>query len=356
MMGVKDWPSGIARWELNAPAVDFFPMTYRRYALLLGINEYRDPEIQPLAGAKADALAMYVFLLTRLRFDRTQLVEAEQAHQFLDLAEKWASELSPCDLLVVYYAGHGYEVNHKHFLLTPNDRLTRLKADLGAMHKEALVHAMRGRGCHRVLITDSCRSALLGSRGAAPPRGHNAIDRDLGQKEAREAQGSLTLFNACDEGKTAAELKQLGAGLFTRSLLQVWEQAVAEGTAVTVDTAVQQKVASRMRETAAQYGLEGDQSPWLLSSGWAPPLSERTAPDPVAGPPSAPAAPPPVREPSEAPPAGGKGNEFFRPPAAGARLLVAAILLLLFLSWIFHARNRPVWFPWAHRIEERGRH
>src|SRR5215469_6699206 len=106
-------------------------MTYKRYALLLGVNEYRDPEIQPLAAAKADALAMYVFLLTRLRFDRAQLVEGEQASQLLDLVEKWASELGPNDLLVVYYAGHGYEVNHKHFLLTPADRLNRLKADLG---------------------------------------------------------------------------------------------------------------------------------------------------------------------------------------------------------------------------------
>lgn len=330
-------------------------MTYKRYALLLGINEYRDPEIQPLAGAKADALAMYVFLLTRLRFERAQLVEPEHAAQFLDLVEKWALELGPQDLLVVYYAGHGYEVNHKHFLLTPNDRISRLKADLGAMHKEALVHAMRGQGCHRVLITDSCRSALLGSRGGPLPRGHNAVDRDLGQKEARETQGSLTLFNACDEGKTATELKELGAGLFTRSLLEVWEGSLAGGKSVTVDTAVQQEVAAKMRATAAQYGLDGEQYPWLLSSGWAPPLSEGGTPGPAAQPKRSAPPPPPPMEPVGTSPLFRKREDFLRPPPGPGRLLVVAILILLILSWIFHGRNRTFWFPWAHGTEERGR-
>lgn len=333
-------------------------MTYKRYALLLGINEYRDPEIQPLAGAKADALAMYVFLLSRIGFDRAQLVEAEQAPQFLDTVEKWAAELGPDDLLVVFYAGHGYEVNHKHFLLTPNDRIARLKTDLGAMHKEALVHAMRGRGCHRVLITDSCRSALFSSRGEALPRGHIATDRDLGLKEAKETQGSLTLFNACDEGKTAAELKQLSSGLFTRSLLQVWEEALGAGKSVTVDTGVQQRVAARMRETAAQYGMDGDQYPWLLSSGWVPPLSSGATPDPAASPPPMPAARPfatlpPAGKPAEAR-QGPEREEFTRPPNGPARLLIVAILVLILLSWIFH-RNRPGWLPWSHRIEEHHR-
>lgn len=335
-------------------------MTYRRYALLLGINEYRDPEIQPLAGAKADALAMYVFLLTRLKFDRVQLVEAEQAPQFLDLVEQWAGELGPNDLLVVYYAGHGYEVNHKHFLLTPNDRVSRLKADLGAMHKEALVHAMRGKGCHRVVITDSCRSALFGSRGGPLPTGHVAMDRDLGLREAKETPGSLALFNACDEGKTAAELKQLGSGLFTRSLLQVWEEAAGAGTSVTVDTSVQQKVAGKMRETAVQYGLDGDQSPWLLSTGWVPPLSDGKSPDPApippppirATPPSVtPASPPPVSRPEEVE---RKEREVGRSLPGPARLLIIGILFLLLLSWLFH-RSRPMWTPWGHRVEERGR-
>ena len=333
-------------------------MNYKRYALLLGINEYRDPEIQPLAGAKADALAMYVFLLTQLRFDRAQLVEPEHSQQFLDLVEKWASELSAEDLLVVYYAGHGYEVNRKHFLLTPTDRISRLKADLGAMHKEALVHAMRGQGCHRVLITDSCRSALMGSRGG-PPRGHNAADRDLGQREAKEAQGSLTLFNACDEGKTAAELKQLGAGLFTRSLLQVWAGALEEGKQVTVDTSVQQEVAKKMRETAAQYGLDGDQYPWLLSSGWAPPLSEGAAPEFTTRPKAASSWRPRIMEFLRTPPARPappRREDFPAPHWRGPmKLLTIALVALLLLNWLFHGGIRFAWSPWFHWIGQHGR-
>ncbi|HEY3755842.1 MAG TPA: caspase family protein [Opitutaceae bacterium] len=334
-------------------------MTYQRHALLLGINEYRDPEISPLAGAKADALAMYVFLLTELRFDRAQLVEPEHAGQFLDLVEKSANELGPQDLLVVYYAGHGFEVNHKHFLLTPSDRISRLKADLGTMHKEALVHAMRGNGCHRMLITDSCRSALQGSRGGPLPRGHNAVDRDLGIKEAKEAQGSLTLFNACDEGKTAAEVKQLNSGLFTRALLQVWGQARAGGGIVTVDSAVQQQVAARMRETAAQFGVDGDQYPWLMSSGWAPPLGEGAAqgvrPPPV--PMAAAPMPPPAPAPAPAPAQPQRPNRLapqwrwpdVHPKDGPARVLVVAILILVFLNWLFHGHH-PIWMPWHHRM------
>jgi uncharacterized caspase-like protein len=250
-------------------------MNRKRFALVLGVNDYpADPQINPLVGAKADALAMYVFLLTQLRFDHVQLVQPEEAGNFLDAVEKSAGELGPSDLLLVYYAGHGFEVNHKHYLLTPNDRLNRLKADQGTMHKEVLVHAMRGRGCQRVLITDSCRSVLVGSRGLPSSRESVSADRDLGRREARESMGSLTLFDACDEGKTAAELKQQRSGLFTRSLLNIWEHRLVDSRPVTIDTQTQTDVALRMQQTAAELGMDGAQSPWLQNSGLQPVLFE----------------------------------------------------------------------------------
>ncbi len=256
-------------------------MNRKRFALVLGVNDYpADPQINPLVGAKADALAMYVFLLSKLRFDHVQLIQPEEAGTFLDAVEKCAGDLGPSDLLLVYYAGHGFEVNHKHYLLTPTDRINRLKADQGTMHKEVLVHAMRGGGCQRVLITDSCRSVLIGSRGLPTSRESVAADRDLGRREARESIGSLTLFDACDEGKTAAELKQQRSGLFTRSLLSIWENRLVDSRPVTIDTQTQTDVALRMQETAAELGMDGAQSPWLQNSGLQPVLFEGNEPTP----------------------------------------------------------------------------
>jgi len=258
-------------------------MNRKRFALVLGVNDYpADPQINPLVGAKADALAMYVFLLTKLKFDQVQLVQPEEAGTFLDAVEKSAQALGSSDLLLVYYAGHGFEVNHKHYLLTPTDRINRLRVDQGTMHKEVLVHAMRGGGCQRVLITDSCRSLLTGHRGAEARRESVANDRDLGRREAQGQQGSLTLFDACDEGKSAAELKQIRAGLFTRSLLDIWEGRLTDHRAVTIDTQTQTDVALRMRSTAAEFGMDAAQSPWLQNSGLQPVLSEGTAAEPKA--------------------------------------------------------------------------
>ena len=329
-------------------------MSRQRHALLLGVNEYRDPEIHPLVAAKADALAMYVFLLTKLRFDRAELVEPENGSAFLDSVERSAAELGPEDLLVVFYAGHGFEVNHKHYLLTPADRISRLRADLGSMHKEALVHAMRGRGCHRVLITDSCRSPLTAQRGGSAVAGSIATDRDLGRKEAEAAGGSLTLFNACDEGKTAAEMKEMKAGLFSRSLLEVWESRLEAGRAVTIDTDVQVAVAARMRETASRHGLEGDQWPWLMSSGQVPALSE--------GGPSGAAAPAPAWQnpPRE------KKRFFNMPPpppdstpvsprlpplehgGRGGRIAIGILLFLLLSLFFKGLQQHPAWTPFYH--------
>jgi hypothetical protein len=350
-------------------------MNRKRFALVLGVNDYpADPQINPLVGAKADALAMYVFLLTKLRFDHVQLIQPEEAGTFLDAVEKCAGELGPSDLLLAYYAGHGFEVNHKHYLLTPTDRINRLKADQGTMHKEVLVHAMRGNGCQRVLITDSCRSVLTGSRGLPPGRESVAADRDLGRREARESQGSLTLFDACDEGKTAAELKQQRTGLFTRSLLTTWEHRLADSRPVTIDTQTQADVALRMQQTAAELGLDGAQSPWLQNSGLQPVLFEgaeaaprRETPRPAAGSgtplpppvPPRPATPPFPPPPAPARPPGGPSFPQWTDPdwwnkcrrrRPGRTMLIVIVIFWIFagrfMSWGWHFLA----FPWTHHF------
>ena len=356
-------------------------MNRKRFALVLGVNDYpADPQINPLVGAKADALAMYVFLLTKLRFDHVQLIQPEEAGAFLDAVEKCAGDLGPADLLLVYYAGHGFEVNHKHYLLTPTDRINRLKADQGTMHKEVLVHAMRGGGCQRVLITDSCRSVLTGSRGLPPTRDSVATDRDLGRREMRESQGSLTLFDACDEGKTAAELKQQRSGLFTRSLLTIWESRLVDNRPVTIDTQTQTEVALRMQLTAAELGLDGAQSPWLQNSGLQPVLFEgteatprREAPRPAAAPASSGGTfpPPPVTprpaaaRPAPTPPPAPQ-REYQRPPESRwdrpdwwdrcrRRHPGRSILIGIFILWIFAERFMSwgwhfLTFPFGHHF------
>ena len=83
-------------------------MSRQRHALLLGVNQYRDPEIHPLVAAKV--LAM-MSSLTKSGVHRNWVEPKQPFH-----GESWRQLFS-------FGAGHGFEVNHKHYLLTPADRI-----------------------------------------------------------------------------------------------------------------------------------------------------------------------------------------------------------------------------------------
>lgn len=62
-------------------------MTYypspKLFALLIGINKYKDPNIQNLAGAVADVYAMRNFLLSTFSRNKITILRDEKATRIL---------------------------------------------------------------------------------------------------------------------------------------------------------------------------------------------------------------------------------------------------------------------------------
>ena len=84
----------------------------KKYALVVGISRYADPEITDLGFAAQDAREVQNCLLETCRFDEARLLvsggDKEPDHvNIVDALHNLAPLLSGEDLLLFYFAGHG---------------------------------------------------------------------------------------------------------------------------------------------------------------------------------------------------------------------------------------------------------
>ena len=91
----------------------------KRYGLFVGVDTYKDG-ISSLSCACNDAQELS-FCFAR-HFDKVDLLLNEKANcgNVLDRVMKITNSLSPGDLFVFYFAGHGREFQGEHFLVGPS--------------------------------------------------------------------------------------------------------------------------------------------------------------------------------------------------------------------------------------------
>ncbi len=80
------------------------------YALIIGINEYPDPEIIDLDRPVADAQKLYNTLTTNYSFEKgnTRLLKNPTREQIIGELDKLNRLITEDDNLLVFYAGHGF--------------------------------------------------------------------------------------------------------------------------------------------------------------------------------------------------------------------------------------------------------
>ncbi|MEQ8433017.1 MAG: caspase family protein [Oceanicaulis sp.] len=169
---------GAASSALQAPPGETAP----RIALLVGVNEYR--HVRPLFNPASDVILM-AETLTGLRFQVSQLTDPDEPafeRALIDFQRR-VRQAGPETVALVYFAGHGVEVDGENFLLP---------ADFNAASEDEVrysaislsdVSDMLEQADARVnfLIVDACRDNPLatgrsgGGGGLAPiddaPRG-----------------------------------------------------------------------------------------------------------------------------------------------------------------------------------------
>ena len=130
-----------------------------RVALVLGLADYK--HIVPLANTKNDAEGL-AETLTDIGFDVTlgiDLTEAELRAKMKDFA--FRSETA--DLALIYFAGHGIQVQGENFLI-PIDSAPRSNRDVQrqSVSLTEMLEVVDKARVMRIVILDSCRNNPLG--------------------------------------------------------------------------------------------------------------------------------------------------------------------------------------------------
>ena len=181
--------------------------THKCVALVVGIAAYL--HLHALRNAGNDARDVRDFLLTCtveviLVLDATHAELARRKEEFLRL-------LGPGVVGLVFFAGHGVQIDGKNYLLPVDfDTKDLDQAKHDSLCLEVLLDQMsRQQALVNIIIVDACRAPLArGSTGMAPP----------------PPAGAIVLF-ATSPGTTASD----GAGengLFTMHLLQALKEPV----------------------------------------------------------------------------------------------------------------------------------
>lgn len=189
------------------------------YAVVIGINDYKNPKLQlNYAVADATLFANTLEKAAKSLFNQVvvkRLLTTEETTQENILRELQAlRNLNPDDLFVFYVASHGTVDDGEYFLITSNVgsvSTTKLKSD--ALSQNTLKEIVANiPATKKLIVIDTCSAGKLGDaiQSAMLTRG---MSEDTAMKVLSRAVGS-TILSASTSVQEALEGYQ-GHGLFT---------------------------------------------------------------------------------------------------------------------------------------------
>lgn len=276
---VKGQPSGRGLGVANS-SVKALPSTSKRYAIVIGVDQYADTQITTLGGASNDAKALANALIQYAGFPSEQvtLLASDQPAErqptrgnILRRLSNLAAVIPQDGLLLLSFAGHGMERGGQAFLL-PSDSQVSNDVDLleqTAINVSQIKDRIKKIGVMQVLlILDACRNDPVGRANADNPltaaytRGFNFDVRN------REVQAFATLY-ATEVGHRAYEYKEKKQGYFTWILVEALRGAAAnakgEVTLASLVSYLQERVPKRVLQ---DLGAGKDQKPFAVVEGY----------------------------------------------------------------------------------------
>jgi Caspase domain len=216
-----------------------------RLALVIGNSNYRDVVALPNPAKDADAMDGF---LRKAGFDVTpanNLTQSEMRRELRDFADK-VSAAGPDAVALVYYAGHGVQIDGENYLIPVDARIKR-EADvpIAAVRLDDVMNILSTVPAKtRIVILDACRNNPF-----------SAIDKTIGRGLAivDAPKGSIVSYSTAP-GATALD----GSGdhsPFTTALL-----SVASMPGLPVEQTFKKVRLEVNKET------DGRQTPWESSS------------------------------------------------------------------------------------------
>ncbi len=259
----------------------------KSYAILVGIDSYRDEQISGLQYAGRDVLALKEQLISGYGFDPghiTVFAEAGAQSQYpedgaiVEQFSRLCRIMGPEDTFLFYFAGHGIENEDGVFLLTANTRMyspaifQRTSIPVSLLAKEL----RSAKVLNRIFIIDSCRNNPDKGRGDEDNLLSDRFSREIvmaaGSGRTKKTHISFGTLFAASEGQRAYEYPRVKHGAFSHYLLKGLEEFSERGEPVDLGR-LERYIHRNLQGWCREHLPKGKrQSPWLVVDGSVPEL------------------------------------------------------------------------------------
>jgi len=251
--------------KLTAPAKEV-----SLYIFAVGINRYKNPVLN-LNYAEPDARAIIDFFRKKggQLFKKVEVIDLynEQATKGTILSRlKQLESTQPQDVVLIYLAGHGENIDDKWYFLphelTYPEREDEVKAK-GISSNELSGYIKATRAQKMLVLVDACRSGavLVAFRGFEDRKALSQLSRSTG----------VHVIAASTKDQFAAEIKELGHGVFTYTLLEGLKGKAAGGSDTITVRKLMGYIEERLPDITKRYKKEA-QYPVVDSRGMDFPL------------------------------------------------------------------------------------
>ena len=268
----------------TAAAVNAWPDSTKRFALVIGVGMYQDTSILKLLPAAAndakamkDALMQYagfpekqVLLLISEKHDSAQTTR----NNILGTLARLAGEVPKDGLLLVYFAGHGFQQEGQTFLISSDTELGRQDFPLAAetaINITTLIERIKRIGLSQVfLIMDSSFGSFGGV--AQQTKSDNSLateiyERGFGINDSRSEIKAFAVLHSASMGHHGFDYVEKNQGYFTWEFVEGLKGAAANKNGdVTLRGLldyVEERVPMRVR-----LNKNEEQKPWSLVEGY----------------------------------------------------------------------------------------
>lgn len=282
---LQQMPAAPATEPSTAPAsqtaqINSLPIGPKRWALIIGVDKYQDPQISPLKGSDNDARLIADALVRFAGFPKDQviLLSTDQPIErqptrvnILRRLSNLASTVPKDGLLLVSFAGHGMERGGQAFLLPADaqisDQISFLEET--ALSMTRMKDRIKETGVAQVLLLlDACRNDPGGRADAPNPLSNaytNAFNFDV---RNREVQAFATVY-ATGIGQRAYEYTEKKQGYFSWAMVEGLKGAAAnEKGEVTLSQLVKFVQETVPKRISIDLGSTKQQKPFAVIEGY----------------------------------------------------------------------------------------
>ncbi len=250
------------------------PLQIGKYAVIIGVSKYQDPDIRSLKFARADAESIYQLITDPegggFPEDNVRLLTDEQATReaIMQTIGEWLpGQAKPDDMVLLFYAGHGgVEVDLTGEESDGNSKyLIPYDSKLGGLFSTAILNSMmttmlqRIQSNRMIFLIDCCYSGGTSNLAALAVRSISSPGTKVETDVYSDFSGSgRVVISASQPDQFSLELPEWNHGLFTYNLLRAISGAADynKDNFVTLVSEIYPFVFREVSQMADSYGFK----------------------------------------------------------------------------------------------------